>query len=111
MEVGGLGILVTGPVTTTYPIKISDGTIAADSTGGAFTITLPNTGSVETGRIYTIKVTAGAALVTLAANTGQTIDGSATYTGLTTAHKYVTVQYFQTAGSFTAGTWMIVGNN
>ena len=74
-----LGRTVDRIVTTTYTADgDDDDTLLADTTGAAFTITLPEAGSVR-GKLFTIiKTNAGANNVTVACTGGQTIDGAAT---------------------------------
>lgn len=65
--------------TTAYAITAFDSTIAADTTGGAYNVTLPDATACP-GRAYTIKrITATANTPTVNCTGGQTIDGSATY--------------------------------
>jgi hypothetical protein len=55
--------------------------VLADASGGAFTITLPSTANLPAGRHYTIKkVDNTTRVVTITAQTGQNIDGQASYT-------------------------------
>lgn len=89
-------------VTTTATILVTDGTIRADASGGAFTITLPSAIGIE-GRRFTIKKGASANTVTVAPTASQTIDGVATYS-LAAAQKYVVVESDGT-------NYLIVGNN
>jgi hypothetical protein len=61
-------------------------------TGGGYSITLPNVANYK-NRIITIKrVTGGANVLTVATLSSETIDGAATYTGLTAQWDSVTVQ-------------------
>jgi hypothetical protein len=64
--------------TTTYSIAATDYTILGDTTGGAFTVTLPTAASI-TGRIYVIKRTSASANnLTVGTTSSQTIDGATT---------------------------------
>ena len=85
--------------TANYAAGLTDSTILAS---GAITVTLPSTGSVAAGRIYTVKQTA-AASATVATTSSQTIDGATTCT-LPAQYKYVTVQ---SDGS----NWFIIASN
>jgi hypothetical protein len=63
--------------TTTYQALATDGTIYVDSTGGAFTVTLPAISGNTGLRLRFIKK-AGAAAVTLDGNAAETIEGNLT---------------------------------
>lgn len=63
--------------TGAYTIVATDDNIVADTSGGAFTITLP--ASPETGRIYTILLETAGSTLTVDGN-GNNINGSATLT-------------------------------
>jgi len=75
---------VAGPIATAittktanYSISSTDSVVLCDATGGSLTLTLPSAGI--SGRQYSIKRTSGGAnTVTLAAKSGETIDGAAT---------------------------------
>jgi len=77
---------VNGSIATAFATKTSDYTltetdsiIAADASGGAFTITLPTASGIA-GRQYTIKkVDPTGNAVTVAATGTETIDGASTY--------------------------------
>lgn len=95
-------------VSANYALTSFDGTILANSAGGAFTITLPALNFEEQGRQYSIKLTAGTNLVTIVgdSSTGaQTIDGASSYTGLSTAGTCVTLSY----GTGGSGAWSVIG--
>lgn len=65
----------TGAYTTTA----TDDTVLNDSSGGAYTITLPAVASTTTGKVYTIKKTdVSANAVTVDGNGAETIDGLTT---------------------------------
>jgi len=65
-------------VTTTYQAKLSDSYITGDSTGGAFTITLPPaTGNIG-ARMFFKRINAGANAITISRSGAETIDGAAT---------------------------------
>lgn len=62
--------------TTTYTIAATDGAVPCDASGGAFTVTLPSAVTVQRGRFYQInKIDVSANALTVAAASGQTIDG------------------------------------
>lgn len=96
--------------TTTYAMAAdgSDdyGTIFADSTGGAFTITLPAASSYA-GRVITVKDSGGAALtqnITIK-SAGGNIDGTAAATGVVMVTAYKSLA-FQSNGT----QWFIIGS-
>lgn len=76
---------VNGPIATpvvsktaAYTIVATDSVILGDATTAAFTLTLPTAASIA-GRQYTLKrLNSGANAVTVAAQSGQTIDGATT---------------------------------
>lgn len=75
-EILGLRTVVT--VTGTYVALVTDDTILADATAGAFTITLP-TAVGNTGKTYFVKkIDSTSSNVTLDGAGSETIDGSAT---------------------------------
>jgi hypothetical protein len=99
---GAIGLPLSSK-TGAYTATATDSTLLGDTTGGAFSITLPSAASI-TGRVYTIKRTsAGSNNLTVATTSSQTIDGSTTYV-LGSQYKYVTVQ---SDGS----NWVIIANN
>lgn len=68
-------------VTETYSVLAGDAIVLVDSTGGAFTVTLP--AATGSGRILTFKKTDVAAnAVTLDGAGAETIDGAATNTDI-----------------------------
>jgi hypothetical protein len=74
---GGSSAFSFAVKTTTYTITTADSGIAADATGGSFTVTLPT--AVGATQLYAIKkVDASANAVTLATTSSQTIDGAST---------------------------------
>jgi len=83
----GSGLRVSGPLqmpasskTAAYTIGASDSLILADGTSAAFTVTLPNAGSL-TGEVVTIKRTNSVANnITVGTTSSQTIDGATTKT-------------------------------
>ena len=87
-------------ITTTYAVLNSDYLINA--TTGTFTITLP-TAVGGAGRIYIIKNSGAASVITVATTSSQTIDGSTTYV-LTALNKYVNVVS-------DGANWIITGQN
>jgi len=76
---------VAGPIATAittktanYSISSTDSVVLCDATGGSLTVTLPSAAGIS-GRQYSIKRTSsGANTVTLATQSGETIDGAAT---------------------------------
>ena len=75
---------VSGPIATAittktaaYTIGASDSVILCNATSGAFTVTLLSAASIA-GRQYTIKRTSALNSVTIAAASGEAIDGAAT---------------------------------
>ncbi len=78
-------LLVAGPVATAVravsaavTVLITDSTILADATGGAFAVTLPSAALCK-GRQYVVKrMNAGANNVTVTPAGAETIDGAAT---------------------------------
>jgi hypothetical protein len=65
-------------VTATYTVVEDDDVIVANTTGGAFTVTLPLITAELRGKVITVLATAnGVNAVTIAASGGQTIDGGA----------------------------------
>ncbi len=78
----GTGNLATGIAakTSSYTLTANDGTVTADATSGAITLTLPAVSGCN-GRIYVLKrLNSGANAVTVAANAAETIDGANTVT-------------------------------
>jgi hypothetical protein len=65
-------------VTTTYTVDVLDDIIFADTTGGAFTITLPPLADVSIKRLDIKKLVGAAPLLTIDADGTETIDGSLT---------------------------------
>jgi hypothetical protein len=88
---------VAGPIatavatkTTNYSVTSTDSVLLCDATSGALTVTLPTAAGI-TGRQYSFKrISSGANTVTVAAQSGQTIDGAATRV-LGTQYETVTV--------------------
>lgn len=69
--------------TTTYTATLNDEVILADTSGGAWTLSLP-AAAAATGKVYTVKKTSSDAnLVTIDPSGSETIDGSTTKTLLT----------------------------
>lgn len=76
--------------TTTYPLVASDELVLADTSGGAWTATLP-TAAGRTGKVYAFKkTTSDVAALTIATTSAQTIDGSTT-TSVNTQYEYLEV--------------------
>lgn len=88
---------VAGPIataiatkTTNYSVTSADSVLLCDATSGSLTLTLPSATGI-TGRQYTIKrISSGANTVTVAAQSGETIDGAATHV-LGTQYGFITV--------------------
>lgn len=107
MTVNPNGILNTGSYAGAYVAITGVRTLQAtdyvvDCTSNSFTVTLPTAVGI-TGRVYTVK-NSGAGAISIATTSSQTIDGSTTYSGLSTQYKYVTVQS-------TGANWIIIANN
>lgn len=81
--------------------------VLADTSGGAFTLTLPATdgAGIGEGKTYTIK-RAGGSLVTIAAAGSNTIEGGSTYTGLSSAGFSITIRSNGLSGA--SGIWEII---
>lgn len=90
-------------VTSAYSATDLDSVILVNATGGAITVTLPDT-AVVTGKQLTIKKTdVSVNVVTVDGNGAQTIDGAAT-ASLAAQNKYISIVSDGTA-------WHIVANN
>lgn len=88
-------------VSSSYPVTLSDHTIRANATGGAFPVTLLSAVGIA-GRTYTIKKTDSSGnAVTVATTSAQTIDGQPTYP-LSSQYSTVTVES-------DGANWIIVG--
>jgi hypothetical protein len=99
---GSISVAITRR-TANYTLTDADRIVACDASAGAFTVSLPSAAGIA-GRMYTIKkVDSSPNAVTVAAPTGQTIDGAASYV-LSAQWKYVTVV---SDGS----NWLIIANN
>ncbi len=75
--------------TGAYTLTGTDGIILADTSGGAFTLTLPTASGID-GRTYTIKLATDGNTLTVDGNGVETIDGSADTT-LSTAGEAITL--------------------
>lgn len=100
---GGL-VLAQRTVTAAYGATFNDHLIRADTTAGAFAITLPDA-TLSIGQVYVVKkINAAANNVTVQGTGGQTIDGAAT--------KVWSTQYtafrFQAVIRTAVGSWDIV---
>jgi len=74
----GLGILATKTVTAAYTLTLSDDVVLADTTSGAFSLSLPKASLAE-GKVYHLKkVSADASDMTIDAFSSETIDGATT---------------------------------
>lgn len=90
--------------TAAYTATCADSTIYCDSSGGAFTVTLPAVATAPQGKRYTIKkYDSSANAVTVDANASETIDGATTYS-VATQYEYVTIENSGAA-------WFVVGND
>lgn len=77
---GGFGSLNVVSKTANYTVTSSDDLILCDSSGGAFTLTLPTAVGIG-GRVYEIKKTDSSfTAVTIDGNGSETLDGSTTTT-------------------------------
>jgi len=78
LEVAGPVATEIRTVTVAMTVLITDSTILADATGGAFAVNLPPAATCE-GRVYVVKrLNAGANAVTVTPAGAETIDGAAT---------------------------------
>lgn len=86
---GGAGVLPVATKTAAYTLTTADRVILANTSGGAFTLTLP-TPSGATGIPFQIKQKAGANTLTVAPTTG-TIDGAGAlvFPGANAAYTFV----------------------
>jgi hypothetical protein len=73
--------VVTAVKTANYTVSITDDIIRANTSGGAFTLTLP-TAVGYPGKKFVIKLTTGGNILTVDGNGAETIDGAATNTEL-----------------------------
>ncbi len=74
------GVRVVSAKSANYGLSISDGTILADATGGAFTLTLPAAAGSINKIFNLIKIDASANAVTIDGDGGEFIDGVTTTT-------------------------------
>lgn len=82
------------PRTNNYTVTTTDYFLAANSTGGAITFTLPNAASASEGQTWVFKDEGGAANtnnIFISASAGQTIDG---HTQLVLESPYASVQIY-----------------
>lgn len=82
VQVNGSFALAIQTVTANYTVTGNDNTILANTTSGAFTVTLPATSGLS-GRIYTIKKIGSGGIdnaLTIQPSGGATIDGGTNYT-------------------------------
>lgn len=92
--------VVTAVKTGTYTAALGE-TVRADPSGGTFTITLPTVGSTHFGRQVKVKnQTSSTTTITIAADSGHTIDGASSVT-IATARGSLTFEYDG------AGDWML----
>lgn len=87
-------------VTAHYSVQADDALVAADATGGAITVTLPDPVRFPHRRLVVKRLNAGANLVTVAG----TIDGVVNRT-LTTQYQTLTVRSYSIPG-FGSGWWV-----
>lgn len=87
---GGSNLAVTTK-TTTYSITTADALILLDSSGGAFTVTLPTAVGNTGKQFYLKKTTNDFNVVTVATTSSQTIDGVTTRTLVTQYEQYYIV--------------------
>ncbi len=76
--------------TTTYAVKASDDVVKVDSSGGAFTVSLPAAASYPGKEVTFIKIGTGTDKVTIDPNSSETINGAATI-GLNALYERVTI--------------------
>jgi hypothetical protein len=88
--------------TAAYTASTADYTIQVDATTASFTLTLPTVASPNGGIIYRIVKITAANTVTVAAQSGQTINGAATV-AMTTQWQRLTIQ------SDSVSNWLVVG--
>lgn len=92
-------ILPVKTVTTAYVMSLSDNIILANTTGGAFPVTLPS--NAVAGHTATIKrVNSGSNNVTIATPGGQTIDDGST--------ALLRVQYASLSAIFDGSNWQVI---
>lgn len=89
--------------TEAHALAVDTGLLLCDSTGGAFTVTLPAAADAA-GRTVTFVVTAGANIVTLEGAGAETINGAATFTALDAVNDAVTLVSTGTA-------WFVISEN
>lgn len=89
LGVGGPIATALSTLTAAYTVTDTDSVMLCNPTSGAFTVTLPSAASIA-GRQYTIKRVNTSNAVTVAAASGQTIEGSATFV-LSTGFAGITV--------------------
>jgi hypothetical protein len=86
-----LGRRLDRVVTTTYAIQPDDDTLVCDTTGGAFTATLPLITEELRGKVITfVTIANGVNALTIAASGGQTVNGGG---GLVSAATYTPQRY------------------
>lgn len=86
--------------TGNYTLQVSDDVVFADSTGGIFTLTLPDATTMS-GKEYQIKKTSNDSnIITLATTSSQTIDGSLTQS--------LAIQYDSVSLISNGANWFIV---
>ena len=79
-------------VDSTYTALATDDVVLGDTSGGAFTITLPAVADVPTGKIYTfIRDGAGANALTIDGDGSETIDGAATHATMDARYDSITI--------------------
>lgn len=87
--------------TGAYTLTGTDGTVTANASTGAFSLTLP-TSVGATGRIYTLKkIDSSANVVTVATTSSQTIDGATT--------RALSLQYDGITVQSDGANWVIIG--
>jgi hypothetical protein len=100
---GGVAIKMAAvKVTAAYTAKVTDKLILADTTAAAITVTLP---PVEHGRLYTLQnIGTGTYALTVAAASGQTINGSSSYS-VVGNYQSITIQGYKQGD---ARAWYVV---
>lgn len=79
-------------VSSAYTALLTDDVILGDTSGGAFTITLPKVADAPTGKIYTfIRDGSGTNALTIDGDGSETIDGAATHATMDAQYDSITI--------------------
>jgi hypothetical protein len=87
--------------TSAYTVTAADGTVLGDTTGGAFTVTLPSAVGIAGTIIVVKRISAGANNLTVGTTSAQQIDGATTYV--------LTVLYQSVQCQSTGTGWVVIG--